>query len=134
MNGNQSETQSSDSRAFQVLGHHLLVELYGCASCVLNKIELLERAMVEAAQFAGASVVETIFHRFSPHGLSGVLVISESHITVHTWPEHSYAAVDIFTCGKSELGDAVKASLVRAFEARDHRTHAISRGVEAQPV
>ena len=116
------------------MGHHLLVELYGCASCVLNEIELLERAMVEAAQSADASVVESIFHRFSPHGLSGVLVISESHITVHTWPEHSYAAVDIFTCGKSDLGDAIKASLVRAFGARDHRTHAISRGVESQPI
>lgn len=83
------------------LGRHILAEFYGCPPEILNDIRLIERAMVDAALEAGAEVREVAFHKFSPQGVSGVVVISESHLAIHTWPELGYAAVDVFTCGST---------------------------------
>ncbi|MEW6173591.1 MAG: adenosylmethionine decarboxylase [Bacillota bacterium] len=82
------------------LGRHILAEIYGCDFNTLNDIKLVEKIMVDAALEAGAEVRECVFHQFSPQGVSGVVVISESHLAIHTWPELGYAAVDVFTCGE----------------------------------
>ncbi|MDX2085910.1 MAG: adenosylmethionine decarboxylase [Candidatus Melainabacteria bacterium] len=81
------------------LGQHLLVEFYDCNSNVLNNPSLIEQHMKEAALACKATIVQSCFHRFSPYGVSGVVVIAESHLAIHTWPEFGYAAVDLFTCG-----------------------------------
>jgi len=83
------------------LGRHLLVEFYGCDPDALNDVRGIEETMVQAAEEAGATVVKSVFHLFNPHGVSGVVVIAESHLAIHTWPEYGYAAVDLFTCGES---------------------------------
>jgi S-adenosylmethionine decarboxylase len=83
------------------LGNHLLVELYECDSEKLNDLGLLESVLEEAVSVSGATALETSFHQFSPQGVSGVIIIAESHFTIHTWPEYGYAALDIFTCGES---------------------------------
>ncbi len=83
----------------QPLGRHLLLELYACDRDRLDDLTRLERALKEAARRSGATIVETVFHRFMPHGVSGVVVVAESHLAIHTWPEYGYAAVDFFTCG-----------------------------------
>ena len=84
----------------QALGRHVLAEVYGCRFEVLNDIKKVQDIMVNAALEAGAEVREMVFHKFSPQGVSGVVVISESHLAIHTWPELGYAAVDVFTCGE----------------------------------
>ncbi len=76
-------------------------EVYGCRFEVLNDVHMVEDIMVNAALEAGAEVREFVFHKFSPQGVSGVVVISESHLAIHTWPELGYAAVDVFTCGET---------------------------------
>lgn len=83
------------------LGRHLLAEFYECNANILNSVERIEDAMKEAAIACGATIVESKFHHFSPYGVSGVVIISESHLAIHTWPEYEYAAVDLFTCGES---------------------------------
>ncbi len=83
------------------LGLQIMVELYGCDVQLLDDPVFIEKSMLEAAQLANATVVQQFFHQFSPFGVSGTVVIAESHINIHTWPEHAYAAVDIFTCGES---------------------------------
>jgi len=83
----------------QALGRHILVEFLNCSSAVLNDVAVIENAMVKAAEAAGATVIQSSFHHFSPWGVSGVVVIQESHLAIHTWPEYEYAAVDLFTCG-----------------------------------
>ena len=92
-----------DKKQFSItnLGRHILAEFYNCNSNVLNNVELIENAMVDAAVECGATVIERKFHMFSPYGVSGVVIISESHLAIHTWPEFGYAAVDLFTCGDS---------------------------------
>jgi S-adenosylmethionine decarboxylase len=81
------------------LGRHLIAEFYGCESVLINTVADIRQMMLEAAEVVGATVVGESFHHFSPIGVSGTVVIAESHLSVHTWPEHGYVAVDIFTCG-----------------------------------
>lgn len=89
-----------ESKLF-TLGRHLLAEFYDCEPNVLNNVSLIEKVMTEAAEVAGATIVQKNFHHFSPYGVSGVVVIAESHLAIHTWPEFGYAAIDLFTCGES---------------------------------
>ncbi|MBU1650990.1 adenosylmethionine decarboxylase, partial [bacterium] len=81
------------------LGRQILVEFYHCDAEKLNDERHIAKAMHDAAELSGATIVEEVFHMFSPHGVSGVVVIAESHLAIHTWPEYGYAAVDLFTCG-----------------------------------
>ncbi len=81
------------------LGKQILAEYYNCDRERLNSAALIEKYMNRAALEAGATIVTSAFHTFSPFGVSGVVVIAESHLSIHTWPEYGYAAVDIFTCG-----------------------------------
>jgi spermidine synthase len=84
------------------LGNHILVEFMNCDPKIMNDVAGIERDMVAAAQKAGATVINSTFHHFSPWGVSGVVVIQESHLAIHTWPEYGYAAVDLFTCGEMD--------------------------------
>ena len=81
-------------------GQHLLVEYHNCDCAVLNDRSAIEQLMKAAAKAARAGIVDTVFYNFSPQGISGVVVIEESHLSIHTWPEYGYAAVDFFTCGE----------------------------------
>lgn len=81
------------------LGTHILVEAYDCEPKKLDNLKGVQSAMVEAAELAGATVLDVAFRQFAPQGVSGVVIISESHLTIHTWPEFGYAAIDLFTCG-----------------------------------
>ncbi|TYP59865.1 adenosylmethionine decarboxylase proenzyme [Thermosediminibacter litoriperuensis] len=118
----------------KALGRHILAEIYDCDPNVLNDRDLIEEIMVKAALEAGAEVREVAFHKFSPQGVSGVVVISESHLTVHTWPELGYAAVDVFTCGdKVNPWDACN-YIAERFEAKHMTASEVKRGVFEKPV
>ncbi|MBO8140967.1 MAG: S-adenosylmethionine decarboxylase proenzyme [Firmicutes bacterium] len=114
------------------LGRHILCEAYGCDPEVLNDRAVVERIMVDAALRAGAEVREVAFHKFSPQGVSGVVVISESHLAIHTWPELGYAAIDVFTCGETVNPWEACNYLTAAFRASSVETREVARGV--QPV
>ena len=81
------------------LGQHVLAEFFECDPNILNSLDKVEKYMVDAALECGATIVQKCFHMFNPYGVSGVVIISESHLAIHTWPELGYAAVDLFTCG-----------------------------------
>ncbi|ODN30170.1 adenosylmethionine decarboxylase [Fervidobacterium thailandense] len=81
------------------LGRHIIAEYYDCDKRILDDIDAIEFHMKQAAYETGATIVNSSFHRFLPYGVSGVVIVSESHLTIHTWPEYGYAAVDLFTCG-----------------------------------
>ena len=84
----------------KALGRQIMVEFFDCDRELLNDERFIGEVMKEAAVRCGATIVETVFHTFNPHGISGVVVIAESHLTIHTWPEYGYAAVDLFTYGE----------------------------------
>ncbi len=111
------------------LGRHILAEVHGCDTGILNDHATVEQIMVGAALKAGAEVREVAFHKFSPQGVSGVVVISESHLAVHTWPEHGYAAVDVFTCGDSVNPWDACNYIVEQFRAQNFSASETLRGV-----
>ena len=109
-------------------GRHLLVEYYGCQQAILNDVNKVERLLKEAATAAGATIVQSVFHRFTPQGVSGVVVIEESHLSVHTWPETGYAAVDFYTCGDCPPERAHEV-LLAGLESRRAEVMFIERGL-----
>lgn len=116
------------------LGRHILAEIYGCDSNILNDKEAIEKIMVESALKSGAEIREVAFHKFNPQGVSGVVIISESHLTIHTWPELGYAAVDVFTCGdKINPWDACN-YMTELLHAKNMNASEVKRGLFDQPV
>ncbi len=111
------------------LGRHLLVELHDCNREALNDLDLIRDVMVKAAIDCGAVVLGNSFHRFSPQGVSGVVVIAESHISIHTWPEYGYAAVDVFTCGTSVNPEIAAEVLIDRLGSKNHSLTEVPRGV-----
>ena len=111
------------------LGRHILAEFFECDSNVLNNPKLVEEFMVGAALECGATIVQKCFHMFSPYGVSGVIIISESHLAIHTWPELGYAAVDLFTCGEKCDPKVAYEYLKKAFGAKDTSYSQLNRGI-----
>ena len=111
------------------LGRHLLLELYDCSSEALNSLESVKQAMVEAAKRAEATIIDVVFHEFNPFGISGVVVIAESHLSIHTWPEYRYAAVDIFSCGDVLNPEVAANYLVEQFAAERTSVVDVQRGM-----
>ena len=111
------------------LGRHLLLELHDCSAEVLHSLESVKTAMVEAAKRAEATIVDVVFHEFNPFGISGVVVIAESHLSIHTWPEYRYAAVDIFSCGETLKPSEAASYLVEQFQASRASCVEVKRGV-----
>ncbi len=116
------------------LGRHILAEIYGCSFDILNSKDKIQQIMVDASLEAGAEVREVAFHKFSPQGVSGVVVISESHLTIHTWPELGYAAVDVFTCGESVNPWDACNYLTEKLKAKHMTATEVKRGIFEQPV
>ena len=118
-------------------GHHaahgsqVILDLYECETTHLDDLPWVEATLASAARAAGATIVQTVFHKFAPWGISGVVVISESHLAFHIWPENRYAAIDIFTCGDSVRIDVASAFLEQAFGAGRSVTRKFARGDRA---
>ncbi len=85
--------------------------------------------MIDAAKKAHATIVDDKFHHFSPFGVSGVVVIAESHLAIHTWPEYRYAAVDVFTCGETLKPEVAAIHLAQVFKSQNPSIHEIKRGI-----
>ncbi len=84
------------------MGKHYLLNLYGCSFVLLNDERYLVRLLEEAAVISGATVIETVFKKFDPQGVTVMCLLAESHISIHTWPEEGKAAADVYTCGDSD--------------------------------
>jgi spermidine synthase len=110
------------------LGRHILVEYFDCRNELLNDVPYIEQSMVAAARKADATVINSTFHHFSPFGVSGVVVIQESHLAIHTWPEYGYAAVDLFTCGDTVDPWIAYNELKRLLEAKSGSSIEMLRG------
>ena len=111
------------------LGLHLVLELMECRRDLLDDLSFVQEALVEAARAMGATVVGQTFHKFAPQGVTGVVAIAESHLCIHTWPEHGYAAVDVFTCGDNVDPHIAAQALAARFESGDSSVTELQRGV-----
>jgi S-adenosylmethionine decarboxylase len=111
------------------LGKHLLVELNNCDHKILNDINFIKEVMLAAANASGATILGESFHQFSPQGVSGVLIIAESHLTIHTWPEHGYAGADIFTCGTRVQPEKAAEVIIARMKPKTHSIIQMYRGM-----
>ncbi|MEE9199052.1 MAG: adenosylmethionine decarboxylase [Dehalococcoidia bacterium] len=112
-----------------VLGTHILLDLKDCDREILNDLSLVRDALISAAQQMGAKILGESFHKFDPQGVTGVLPIAESHLCIHTWPEHGYAAVDVFTCSQSIDAHRIAEHLIGKLKSKDPFIIEVKRGV-----
>lgn len=113
-----------------MIGFHAIFDLYGCDAAALEDRALVEQTLLDAAAAGGLTVRDRAFHKFEPGGVSGTLLLAESHLCIHTWPESAYAAVDLFTCKKTTDMDAVEQCLRTMLKARTCRRTDLRRGTE----
>lgn len=122
------------NKGMNYLGNHLLVELYNCNTKVINNVSKMEELLLESVRISGATALNSTFHKFSPHGVSGVVVISESHFSIHTWPEYGYCALDIFTCGTEIKSEKALDFLKKELGAGSISVTEVKRGILDFPV
>ena len=124
--------ESSERPGMMELGWQFAIDFYDCDQELINDPAYLERALARAAEAAGATVIKSVFHEFSPHGVTGVIVIAESHLSIHTWPEYRYAAVDIFTCSQDMNNLRALDIINEALRARTYNLMELKRGIFTQ--
>jgi S-adenosylmethionine decarboxylase len=116
-------------RELYALGNHLLIELRECNPKILKNLEKVKSTMISAAKEAKATIIDISFREFNPFGISGIIVIAESHFTIHTWPEYGYAAVDIFTCGDTLRPETAASIMIEEFECKNPSIVELKRGI-----
>ncbi len=112
-------------------GFHVIAELSGCPYGQLNDQASLVQALRDCALAAGAKVLGVQSHQFSPQGVTAIALLAESHISIHSWPEHGYAAVDVFTCGPAMKPEAAVSYLQTALSASEVKVTVVPRGMNA---
>ncbi|RFU66186.1 adenosylmethionine decarboxylase [Peribacillus saganii] len=108
-------------------GQHLIIDAYGCQADILNDEGRLKDLLIKAVNDVGMEILSVYFHSFTPQGVTGVIVLSTSHFSIHTWPEHQYAAFDLYTCGSQELWPALNEILIQ-MQAENARVYEVARG------
>lgn len=110
------------------LGRHTILDMYECDQAILDNPVALEQIMLQAAALANATIIKAHFHQFAPQGVSGSVIIAESHFNIHTWPENGYAAIDLFTCGKDLNPETAVNYLVEKLNCKRHNLSHLKRG------
>jgi S-adenosylmethionine decarboxylase len=113
------------------VGKHCILELYACDSARLDDEAFLRDTITAAAKRAGATLLNLITHRFEPQGVTGLALLAESHISIHTWPESGYAAVDVFTCGDHTMPERACAVLAAELGAGSQKLTSFRRETPA---
>jgi spermidine synthase len=118
----------------RTLGTQWIVELYGCDPTALERVPWVQETLLTAASRANVKIVSFGFHQFEPYGVSGVIIVEESHIAIHTWPEYRYAALDLFFCSPSVNTRIIIQTLKERFCAESFKLLEIKRGLESPEV
>ncbi len=110
------------------LGRHVILEMWGCCNNAINSVDGVKESLAGAASVMKATLIDVVCHCFSPYGITGVAILAESHISVHTWPEHGYAAVDIFICSSTTNPMDAASFLAQRFQAKETSQVEFKRG------
>jgi len=122
---------TNQASATDMVGKHCILELYGCDQRKLDDEAFLRTTITTAAKRAGATLLNLITHRFEPQGVTGLALLAESHISIHTWPENGYAAVDVFTCGDHTMPESACEHLREELGATKHALRSFLRETPA---
>ena len=124
---NQILSSFSDEKNLTHQSKHFLLELYRCNCEKLNDESFLRCTLNKAAKLANATVLNLISNKFEPQGVTAIALLAESHISIHTWPESNYSAVDIFTCGQNMMPELASQYLIESLMAKEHSLRVIER-------
>lgn len=114
------------------VGMHIIIDLFGCNSSLADDINYIKDTLYKLVEILPAKVCKDVFHKFKPLGVSGAIIISSSHLTVHTWPEHNYIGVDIFTCSGECDYRAVVDFLCKQFGSTNYILKKLKRGDQSE--
>ncbi len=128
----ENTPSSSNGCTDDIVGKHCILELYECDQAKLNDEAFLRTAVTTAAKLSGATLLNLITHRFEPQGVTGLALLAESHISIHTWPENRYAAVDVFTCGDHTMPERACEVLRDELSAKHHLLRTLQRKAPSQ--
>ena len=128
---NQILSSLSNNQKLSHQSKHLLLELYRCDYEKLNDESFLRCTLSKAAKLANATVLNLISNKFEPQGVTAIALLAESHISIHTWPESNYSAIDIFTCGQNMLPGLASQYLIETFNAEEHLLRVLNRNPPA---
>ena len=128
---NQILSSYSNDKKLRHQSKHLLLELYRCDFEKLNDESYLRCSLNRAAKLANATVLNLMSNKFEPHGVTAIALLAESHISIHTWPESNYSAVDIFTCGQNMFPEVASQYLIESLNAKEHSLRVIERNPPA---
>jgi S-adenosylmethionine decarboxylase len=117
----------------ETISKHCMVELYDCPFDLLNDRDFITQSLREAVDHGNAELLGEVSHQFAPQGVTALGLLAESHISIHTWPEHGYAACDVFTCGERADAEAACLHLVDALRAGRHSMTKLTRGTGFAP-
>ncbi|OYT58700.1 S-adenosylmethionine decarboxylase [Thermoplasmatales archaeon ex4484_30] len=112
----------------KILGRHIIAELYGVDKGLISVEEQVRKIMDKVVKEAGIETVGTLYNQFNPHGVTGIVLISESHISIHTWPEYEMVNLDIFTCGDIKKSEIAFQSFIKHFKPKSYRHYILDRG------
>ncbi|ABC98790.1 spermidine synthase [Synechococcus sp. 63AY4M2] len=122
-------------RSLALIGIHCILELYDCPAKLLDDVSLVQQALREAARRSNSTLLGELCHPFEPQGITALALLGESHISIHTWPEAGYAAVDVFTCGRHTRPEAACEYLIQVFQARRYSLRKLPRRTtDAAPI
>jgi len=112
----------------KVLGKHIIAELYGVSSDLISREEKVKEIVDKVIEDAKIEAVGSIYKQFEPHGVTCVVLISESHISLHTWPEYGLVNLDVFTCGDPHQAEVAFQSFLKYFAPESYRHYVLDRG------
>lgn len=121
------------SKEMKGLGKHILLELNECNPKLIDDLSFVRKILIAATQKMGATIIDEVFHKFSPQGVTGVIAIAESHLSIHTWPEHGYAAVDIFSCSHKLKPQKAMPLIIEKLECKIPTFLNVCRGIQGCP-
>jgi len=111
-----------------IVGKHIIAELYGVPKELIAKEEGVRQIVEEVIDEAGLTKVGSVYKQFNPHGVTGIVLISESHVSIHTWPEYELVNLDVFTCGDTEKAEEAFKLFLQKFKPESYRHYVLSRG------
>ncbi len=121
-----------DSSSSDMVGKHFILELYECDRFKLNDEAFVRTVLTSASKISGARILNLITHKFCPQGVTGLVLLAESHMSIHTWPESKYAAVDVFTCGNHTMPEKACELLAKEFSSSSHYLRNIHRAIPSK--
>lgn len=129
----EEDRAQENASPYGTFGRHIIADLGGCSRIRLGSVSIVKEIMEEAVLRSGATIINSHFHKFSPEGVSGIILLSESHASIHTWPDKGYASIDIYTCGEHVFPSLAVDHICAGLCAETVHVTSLERGLETHP-